>query len=195
MSNLFEEKEEKHFYCWVDHEFFLADHNYKNGSFFSLNLSSGENNDYLMFIPNPNFNNLISPFQIRLLNSYRVEYNLELYRRQYLSNYPSRLAAVFLFETETEANKYRDRHFEHVGKRVLREVKTVNSFHYSKHDSSWIDFLRLDGTQETETIHNCSKCYWEGIAVKGCELEHFRSKWTEEPIFEILYYGRVNFIK
>ena len=194
MSNLFTEKKEQLFYCWVDHEFFITDHNYKNGSFFSVNPLPGESEDYLMFLPNKNVANFISPFQMRLLNSYMTEYNLELYRRQYLSSYPSRLTAVFLFESETDANKYKDRSFEHVGKRVLREVRATIMVKYSKHDSSWIDFLRLGGAIDIKTINECCKCYWEGITVEKCSLEHFGKGWSEDPIFEILYLGRVDFV-
>lgn len=195
MSNIFEGEPEKTFYCWIDQEFFLAKHQYEQGHFISSNFAPAKNDDYLMFDKNPNFCEVVSPFQIRLLNNYLAEYNLELCRRQNFKNYPSRLAAIFLFDSELEANEYKKRNFDHVGKRILRKAKSTNKYLYSKHDCSWIDFLRLEGTKDINTIHNVCQCYWKGITVKGCELEHFGSTWSEEPIYEILYYGRVDFIK
>jgi len=195
MANIFEDCVERIFYCWVDHDLFIANHNYTIGSFTSSNFDPAKNDDHVMFIPNENFSQVISPFQMRLLNNYMAEYNLELSRRQYFKHYPSRLVAIFLFDSESEANVYRDRNFDHVGKRILRKAKTVNRYVYSKHDSSWVDFFRLWGTKDKETINNSCKCYWQGIAVKDCELLHCGSKWSQGAIFEILYYGRIDFIK
>lgn len=199
MSNLFKAKEEKIFYCWVDHDFFMADNNYKKGSFFSSDFAAEKSgiktDDYLMFLPNPNHNNFISPFQYRLLNSYLAEYNLELSRKQYFKEYPGRLSAIFLFESETEANKYKERNFDHVGNRCLRKARSVFEYKYSIHDCSWIEFLRLSGNLDNKTIHNVCDSYWKGIRVEQCELMHADNKWTEEPIYEVLYSGRVDFIK
>jgi len=195
MSNMLKGKDEKLFCCWVDHDFFMADHNYKVGSFTSSNLLPTESDDYLMFIKNKDFNNSVSPFQYRLLNNYLAEYNLELCRRKYFTNYPNRLSAIFLFDTETEAYKYKEINFDHVAGRCLRKTKSSGDYLYSRHDCSWIDFLRLDGVKDKETIHSATQCYWKGIKVEDCELKHWGKKWSNEPISEILYYGRIDFIK
>ena len=183
----------KEFYCWVDHDFFMADHNYRIGSF--IDIKTAPNEKYLMFIIDPDFSGFISPFHRGVLNNYGVEYNLELGRINFFQNYPSRLASIFLLESEEEAFKYRDRHLMHVGKRILRKGITSGPYEYSRHDSSWVDFLRLDGWKEPETINNVNRTYWAGGTVEENGLTHFGKPWSQAPIFEILYSGRIDFIK
>jgi hypothetical protein len=194
MNNMFQETEEKIFYLWLAPSF-LSQHNYKIGSFISSDFSPAEGDDHLMFLPNPKFSKWISPFQAGLLNSYLAEYNLELSRRYFYKNYPNRLTAIFLFDSEEEAIKYQKRNPEHVGKRTLVKCKPYGKCLFSKHDSSWIDFLRLGGSLDEEAIHNVCKSYWGGVCVKDCKLFHFGKEWSEDPIFEVLLYGRIDFIK
>jgi hypothetical protein len=176
---------------WINPNDFIANNNSKaNQSFFSVPLG----NENLMFIPNPNFKGgFVSPFQVNLLGNYLAEYKLELHRNSYFSTHPSRLNAIFLFDNEKDAAKYRERNLDHVGNRVLKVAKSVGNYIYSKHDSSWIDFLRLPGWKDNETIFNTCNAYWEGKQLFDCELEHFGKKWIEDPIWEILFYGTISF--
>lgn len=144
MENLFISEEPGEFFVWVDPNYFIANWNLNVvGTFTST--PDTMNDDNLMFIPNPKFNNFISPFQANLLWSYLAEYNLEVHRREYFRKYPSRLSAIFLFETKEEALKYSTRYQLHVCKRELKTVRSVGKYHFSRHDCSWIDFLRLGG--------------------------------------------------
>jgi hypothetical protein len=181
----------KNFYVWVNPNDFVANNNSKeNQSFFSV--PSG--NENLMFIPNSNFKGgFVSPFQVNLLGNYLAEYNLELHRNSYFSTYPSRLNAIFLFDNKKDAAKYRERNLDHVGNRVLKVAKSVGNYTCSKHDSSWIDFLRLPGWKDKETIFHTCNAYWEGKLVNDCGLEHFGKRWTEDPIWEILFNGTISF--
>lgn len=193
MENLVVSEKHVELYVWVDPNNFMANWNLNIvGTFTSTpdNIDS----DNLMFIPNPGFNGFVSPFQGNLLWSYLAEYNLELCRREYFKNYPSRLRAIFLFETKEEAFKYRERNPWHVGKRELKAVKTVNKYYFSRHDCSWIDFLRLPYGKEEETISLACSSYWKGETVKQCRLLHGDKPWSEAPIFEVLLIGRVDLV-
>ncbi len=79
--------------------------------------------------------------------------------------------------------------------RKLLKVKTNGSYVYSRHDLSWVQFMRLPGFKDMKTYDNVCHAYWKGDVVHGKELTHFGKPWTEKPIFEILLSGRVDFIK
>src|SRR2546427_6600026 len=100
VNNLVEKQDKKEFYVWIDSGQFLSRYHVTTLGLFSSQESKSDN---LMFVPNPDFNYFISPFQYNLLNNYLTEYNLELGRRSNFSQYPSRLDSIFLFETKEEA--------------------------------------------------------------------------------------------
>lgn len=98
-----------------------------------------------MFLPNPSSRTFVSPFQNNLLRAYMAEFNLEMSRERSFSEYPSRLHAIFLLDSEEEAEKYAKHHPEHVSKRVLKQARTAGSYTFSRHDASWVDFFRRTG--------------------------------------------------
>ena len=115
----------------------------------------------LMFIPNLNYKGFVGAFQNNLLNRFIAEYNLELARRAKFASLPSRLQAIFLFASQSDAEQYWARSPSHVGSRLLRKVTTSGYYYFSAHDSSWIDFLRLEGWKDPETINQVTKAYRE----------------------------------
>lgn len=164
----------------------------KTGSFFSGgHLEPRETN--LMFIPNPKFKGDIAPFQLNIMQNYIAEYQFELCREAYFSHYPSRLNAIFLLHSEQEAHKYKERHKKHVEGRILKKVKSVGACLYSQHDSTWLDFLRLGHCMAKEDTNDCCKVYWQGIHVERCELQSLGKRWSETPIIETLFLGRIEF--
>ncbi len=193
MTNLYRADLSKDFYVWINPNNFLVRHQIEVvGSFFSGgNLEPRETN--LMFIPNPKFKGDLTPFQFNVMQKYVTEYNLELCREAYFKDYPSRLNAIFLFHSEEEAQKYKQRHFEHVKDRILKKAKTVGSYLYSQHDSSWVDFLRLGHCIALGDTNNCCQAYWNGVNVEQCELLSVGKPWTESPIIETLFLGRIEF--
>lgn len=193
MRNLYKTEVSKDFYVWINPQNFLVRHQIQaTGSFFSGgNLESKETN--LMFIPNPKFKGDITLFQLNIMQKYIVEYNFELSREAYFPQYPSRLNAIFLFHSEEEAQKYKERHFHHVSNRILKKVKSVGICLYSQHDSSWVDFMPLGHCMEKDSINNCCKIYWQGINVENCELQSLGNTWTQSPIIETLFLGRIEF--
>lgn len=192
VKNLFTADRTKTFYVWINTKDIYANHNANLvGSFVSV--SNKEDN--LMFVPNKNFSGYISPFQGNLLRSYWAEYNLETCRKQNYTNYPSRLVATFLFESEEEAMKYKETHEFHVGARELKVGKTVGSYLYSRHDLSWIDFLRSPLLIDKDTVNSMVHSYWQGKSVENFKLELMEKPLsaTAESIYETLFIGRIDF--
>lgn len=194
VNNLVVSSDTREFFVWVDMNKVVCKHNYEvAGGFCSIPYE--DDADLLMFLPNPKFQGFVSIFQANLLWGYFAEYNLELSRRLYFPNYPSRLAAVFLFETEEESNRYQKRHPDHVGGRELKRVRTDGNYTFSRHDLNWVDFLRHEDSEDPETLDNVGKAYWSGASVQDCKLMSMGKPWSQERITEILLLGRVNFIK
>lgn len=191
-QNIFSGSKERDLFVYVDpNDRFLEHQIGLVGTFTSAPFADSQ--QALMFLPNPDFKSAISPFQNNLLRNYIAEYNLEVDRMRWFSKYPSRLHAIFLFDSDTEANKYRSRHPDHVDRRVLKRVKTVGEYVYSLHDSSWVNFLRLPHSIDESSNNDISKCYWSGERVEQYELMSFGAPWTEEAIIEVLFLGRVDF--
>lgn len=197
MTNLFSSTEPVDFWVWVDPKNWLVRHQVSVvGGFTSGGLmqSKNKNKSNLMFIPNSDFVGDITPFQYGVMREYMAEYNLEMGREFYkYQNYPSRMNAIYLFDSEDEAYKYKARHMSHVGNRVLKKARAVTPYIYSKHDSSWIDFLRLTHSVDPETISYVSRAYWSGVNVSECQLMSMGEPWSQDPLIEILFIGRIEF--
>jgi hypothetical protein len=197
MQNLLVGTDQCDFYVWINPSDFLVRHQITTvGCFFSVPPglgSEGPLDETLMFVPNPKFRGAISPFQNNLLRNYLAEYNLELSRRHYFPRYPCRLAAIFLLENKEDAYRYRERHMVHVGNRLLKCVKTNGPYHYSRHDSSWIDFMQTGHSMDRDTINHVVRAYWSGTAAEDAGLVSMGEPWSETPLTEVLFLGRVDF--
>ncbi len=181
------------FWVWVNPSSWHVRHQIAfTGCFISAgSIDRGESN--LPFIPNPKFKGDVSPFSIGVTHHYTAEYNFEINREQYFIEYPSRLNAIYLLRSEAEAMEYKERHMGHVGGRVLKKVHSVGAYAYSEHDSSWVDFLRVNHSCDDQTIHAVTQAYWRGINVSDCSLSSMGKPWTKSPIIEVLYLGCINF--
>ncbi|MFN3402835.1 MAG: hypothetical protein ACK40G_01995 [Cytophagaceae bacterium] len=193
-KNLYSGEEEKEFFVWINPNDPYANLNANMiGSFVSVS----NKDDNLMFLPNEHFSGYISTFQSNLLRGYQAEYNLEIVRKEHFPEYPSRLVATFLFENIEEAEKYRLTHGFHVNDRQLKRGKTNGEYIYSKHDLSWIDFLRsplvINENVRKEII--CS--YWQGIPVSDFKLPLIDKTLSavSDSVYEVLFIGRLDFIK
>lgn len=181
------------FWVWINPSSWLVKHQISVvGCFISAgNVARGESN--LPFIPNPKFTGDVSPFSIGVTHHYTAEYNFEINRKHYFSDYPSRLNAIYLLRSEAEAMEYKQRHMAHVRGRVLKKAHTVGQYAYSTHDSSWVDFLRMNHNCDDQTIHEVTQAYWRGINVADCQLKSMGKPWSQSPIIEVLYLGRIDF--
>jgi hypothetical protein len=195
MTKFFSSAELVDFWVWVNPENWLVRHQISIvGGFFSGGLMPSDKKSNLMFTPNPDFEGDITPFQHGIMREYMAEYNLEKGREFHnFKSYPSRLNAIYLFDSEEEANKYKVRHTNHVDGRILKKAKSVNPCVYSKHDSSWVDFLRLTHSVDAETVSFVSRAYWTGVNVKDCQLFSMGEPWPQDPIIEVLFIGRIEF--
>ncbi len=193
MSNLYHRADSVEFWVWINPQNWLVKHQIDfTGGFTSGGLlNRGKSN--LMFIPNPDFKSDITPFQFGIMREYMAEYNLEMGRERYFADYPSRLNAIYLFTSEAEAQKYKKRHMEHVGDRILKKGHSITPCVYSIHDSSWVDFLRLTHSVDPVSIDNISKAYWSGARVDDSKLLTMGQPWSQEAIFEALFLGRIEF--
>lgn len=192
MGNLHASSEARDFYVYVDPKDWLIRH--QVGLIGSFSSSPSDPSDAtLMFLPNPNFKTFISPFQNNLLRSYIGEYNLELSRQRQFAHFPCRLQAIFLLDSVEEAKKYAERHPDHVGKRLLKRCTTVGPYVYSIHDSAWVNFLRIGHSMDQDTLDFVGRAYWSGEHAVNHQLMSMGKPWTEEPILEVLFLGRVDF--
>lgn len=191
MNNIITDLNVREFFVWIDLNNFLSKHNYTFCGHFS---SFESNEDNLMFLPNPNFSSFISPFQFGLLRAYKAEYDLETARISKFQDYNSRLSSIFLFETESDANEYSKEYNFHVGNRELKKVKTNGSYIFSRHDLTWIDFMRAAHSMSEDTINQVTEAYWTGKFTQESELKSLGQIWNKKSISEILYKGRVDFI-
>ena len=193
MSNLFSSVEPVDFWVWINPDNWLVKHQITVTGGFTSGGLFGERKSNLMFVPNPDFQGDITPFQFGIMREYMAEYNLELCRERSFRNYPSRLNAIYFFMSEEEAFKYKACHQEHVQGRLLKKCHSVNPCVYSIHDSSWVDFLRLTHMIDTQSVENVGNAYWSGVRVQDRQLEPLGKPWSQETIFEALFIGRVEF--
>jgi hypothetical protein len=192
MHKIIKSEVQKIFYVWIHPKDIYANYNANVvGSFVSIE----SKDDNLMFIPNNNFSGYISPFQGNLLRSYLTEYNLEMIRRQYYNQCPSRLTSTFLFESESQAIKYKEIHSEHVGNRELKAGETIGPYTYSLHDLSWIDFLKSPILTDQKIAETIAHNYWKGNSVENFKLDLMDKSLMviSQPVYEVLFLGRIDF--
>jgi hypothetical protein len=192
-SNLHSSEDSLDFWVWINPQNWLVKHQITfTGGFTSGGLLKKRKSN-LMFIPNPEFESDITPFQFGIMREYMAEYNLEIGRERNFTAYPSRLNAIYLFASEPEAHKYKKRNMSHVSGRILKKVHSVTPCVYSVHDSSWVDFLRLTHSVDSESLDNISNAYWSGKRVQDSKLLSMGEPWSQEAVLEVLFLGRIEF--
>lgn len=195
-GNLSQGEDVRDFWVWLDFSNFLVKHHVCTiGSFSSAGIFRTNDGELpnAPFILNPPFTGDFSPFTLGVVWAYLHEYNLENQRAALYPQYPSRLNAVFLLNSEEDAQLYKDAHPEHVGNRVLRKVKTRGPYVYSIHDAAWIDYLRGPDGKSDQTINHISDAYWQGLPAEAYELTSLGKQWSKPSVREVLFIGRVEF--
>jgi hypothetical protein len=180
------------FFVWIDPNSLLTSLILQSrGEFFSY--PTPQDQPLLPFTQNPRLPPAdISPFGLGVLKHYVIEHNLELARFERFRSYPSRMSAMFMLHSEDAAHAYQKRNLPHVGHRKLMRAQTLGPCVFSKHDSSWIEFLREDQMLDSATLTSVCNAYWSGSTVVDCEIGTPKGKWTRDPIFETLVVGRVS---
>lgn len=192
-DNLNISSEQREFYVFVNPSNFLVQHNIGLIGSIASTPQLSQNSSPLMFLPNPDYQDAISPFQNGMLVNYIADYNLEIHRVDRYSHYPSRLKAVFLLNSLEDAKKYKTFHPNHVNDRVLKRCVTKGEFLFSLHDAAWVDFLRLPHSLDDETIFNITSSYWEGNKAQSGMATSFGKAWEPNSIQEVLFVGQLDF--
>jgi hypothetical protein len=137
--------------------------------------------DFLPFIPNPGMSTgFLSPFLVNTVNNYRVEYDAELTRRAYYRNAPSRLTAIYAFESLVDCEEASRRwgwpltgvqrfKVEHAVRaaRVNMEIVSLARLCYSR------------AMQDAQSVERIWRSYWSGEDKLAVELPSVDAKQRE----------------
>lgn len=135
----------------------------------------------------PNFLDLTIP-----KNLFQTELDLELYRQNNFPEYPSRIAAMYVFKTLKDAKEYRE-HIKLPKANILRIFASSDNCKISKHNIEYITILRvLYGSQFYEKLISENKLiekYWLGIGIPFDYNEFSLPHGIIQPKFEYLIEG------
>jgi hypothetical protein len=123
------------------------------------------------------------------VQNYFAEYHLEHYRQRLYKDFPSRLHALTLFATRTDAENFRVKHPTRVFGKHLVPARSRGAYVVSFHDSSWLDYLRLPHSMSLATLDEVSEYYWGGRLVEEVGLTFMDTAWRETPVIEALFQG------
>ena len=213
LCNMDEEFPE-YFYIFLNYNGILGDANWNNLNLtrridsglinniyneqFLLDYLSGTQ-DYLPFIPNAKCPKSPTSFVLNIVSYYSLEYNLELYRKNNVGKYPSRLSAIFAFgdyETCIKVSKKHKWPLSEVRRFKLKDLERNNNLiRVSKHNMEIVSLMRgldcrfFSGVNQNKIYEQ----YWNGngnlkIIQNGKEYE------TGE-IFEYLIEGVLELVE
>ncbi|MBS1191527.1 MAG: hypothetical protein H6R10_3319 [Rhodocyclaceae bacterium] len=127
--------------------------------------------------------------QFSAVQNYFAEYHLEYFRQRRFDHFPSRLHALILFATRTDAMTFRGKHPDRVFGKQLVGAKTKGAYLCSFHDSSWLDYLRLPHSLSLAALDEVAEHYWSGRTVEEVGLAFMDEPWREPPVIEALFQG------
>jgi hypothetical protein len=189
-TNLFKGFGTREFWLWADLEEPMVRQGLAGSGRFVSACEVGSQQVVLPFIENPGFLGPLSPFGLNVVREYRAEYRLELARLRHFLDYPSRLSAIFLLNTQDDAWRYAEHHRQQTGSRRLLRAWCEGPCHCSEHDSRWIDVLRtadLPDAARNEMAHG----YWQGDPVPPQALEAARLPRGADGLSEVLFVGEI----
>ena len=123
---------------------------------------------------------------------YFAEYHLEYSRQRHFQALPSRLHALLLFATKTDAKRFGTRHPDLVADRQLIAAHSLGDYKVSFHDSTFLDYLRLPHSLDLSGLDQIAHFYWSGFLAKEINLIFFDEPWEEEPIVEAIFQGKLS---
>lgn len=177
MDNLIRDNATLELYAWLDEDSDLPGWDILTGSPFGATLSSIEGGT-----PVPSD-------QFLAVQNYFAEYHLEYFRQRRYNHFPSRLHALLLFATRTDAETFYKKHTDRVFGKELVCAKTTGPYTCSFHDSSWLDYLRLPHSLGLEALDEIANYYWSGAIVEDVGLKFLDQPWREPPVIEALFQG------
>ena len=174
MKNLLRGQLPVELYAWIDADNPLSDCDFQSGSPFGSSLAAPGS------VPSP-----------WLVHNYFAEYHLEFFRQRAYNAYPSRLHALFLFATRTDAETFKEKYpAQAFGKRLVRALSQAR-YTCSYHDASWIEYLRLPHSLSLDTMQVIADAYWSGTCVEDYGLTFMDEPWHEAPVIEALFLGQL----
>ncbi len=179
MDNLIKDTATLELYCWLEPGIEMPAWDILKGSPFGATLSSPEGGE-----PTPGD-------QLLTVQNYFAEYHLEYFRQRRFEHFPSRLHALKLFATQTDAMTYRSKHPQWVFGRGLTGALTKGAYICSFHDASWLDYLRLPHSLSLSALDEVANYYWSGKTVEEVGLTFMNEPWREPPVIEALFQGEL----
>lgn len=177
MDNLIKDNATLELFCWLDAGSEIPGWDILKGSPFGATLAAPEGGE-----PTPGD-------QLITVQNYFAEYHLEYFRQRRFNHFPSRLHALLLFATRTDANTFRQKHPQRVFGKYLAGASTKGAYLCSFHDASWLDYLRLPHSLPLSTLDEVAEYYWSGKTVEEIGLTFMNEPWKEPPVIEALFQG------
>ncbi len=177
MDNLIKDTVTLELSCWLDPGADMPGWDILKGSPFGATLADPEGGE-----PTPGD-------QLITVQNYFAEYHLEYFRQRRYNHFPSRLHALLLFATRTDAMTFRAKHPQRVFGKNLLCAKTQGAYICSFHDASWLDYLRLPHSLSLSALDEVAEYYWSGKTVEEVGLTFMNERWVEPPVIEALYQG------
>jgi hypothetical protein len=177
MDNLINDTATLELYCWLQHGSELPGWDILKGGPFGATLASPEGGE-----PTPGD-------QLITVQNYFAEYHLEYFRQRRYNQFPSRLHALLLFATRTDAMTFRQKHPQRVYGKNLVRARTTGNYTCSFHDASWLDYLRLPHSLSLSALDEVAEYYWSGKTVEEVGLTFMNEPWEDPAVIESLYQG------
>lgn len=177
MDNLIKDRVTLELFCWLEPGSVLPGWDILKGGPFGATLASPEGG-----APTPG-DQLIS------VQNYFAEYHLEYFRQRRYNAFPSRLHALLLFATRTDAMTFRSKHPQRVYGKNLTCARTTGDYTCSFHDASWLDYLRLPHSLSLSALDEVAEYYWSGKTVEEVGLTFMNEPWRDPAVIESLYQG------
>jgi hypothetical protein len=168
---------------------------------FAARYAAGEV-DYLPFVPNGACDLTdYSAYSLTAMNSYMIEYNAELVRKENFPLFPSRLSAIYAFGDYATCETVASKHGW-----LLREVRRFKLEEDSftkviKTNMEIVSLLRTANrisTIDSGTIFEVWSRYWKGESIEGMELPQSggeRKMFSCGELWEYLIEGSVALIE
>ena len=179
MDNLIKDTATLELFCWLEPDCELPGWDILKGSPFGATLAAPQGGE-------PGAGD-----QLLSVQNYFAEYHLEYFRQRRYNHFPSRLHALLLFATRTDAMTFRHKHPQRVFGKDLTCARTQDAYLCSFHDASWLDYLRLPHSLSLSALDEVADHYWSGRTVEEAGLRFMDEPWQEPPVIEALFQGRI----
>ncbi|HBF36602.1 MAG TPA: hypothetical protein DDW50_04710 [Firmicutes bacterium] len=157
--------------------------------------------NYIPFEPRQSELGIVSPYGLRAISDYAVEYDAEYYRLKYFSLYPSRLSAIYAFGNYESCQLVNQKYPNNWDLNTVKKFKLENTLpsltRVVKLNMEIVSLARLAYTifsLNEEIRESIWKSYWSGsgniaLELPGANFE--RTVYNSGEIYEYLIEGIV----